>query len=218
MYSNAVLSFVFNRNNLTFLLNISRDVPEDLGVALFGYVLPFLLLLTLVTNLLIVIVLWQPHMRTPTNLVLLAMAIADLLTLLSPSPWYFYLYTLGYHRNVIYPPRTCYIFHVMYEVMPALFHTYSIWLTLLLAAQRYNNLAFQVLSLSFSHLTLPLAVTFTCVTSLWHVRGVPYLASSGPFFSFSWQPFSISRRDSLIVSSRQFAFCRTIKSLKDAST
>ena len=135
------LFFIFlPRYNITFLLNISRDVPEDLGVVLFGYVLPFLLVATLITNLLIVLVLSQAHMRTPTNLVLLAMAIADLLTLLSPAPWYFYLYTLGNHRspaNSLYPPRTCYLFHVMYEVLPALFHTYSIWLTLLLAGQRY---------------------------------------------------------------------------------
>ena len=117
-------------------------MPDDLGVVLFGYVLPFLLVLTLATNLLIVIVLSQSHMRTPTNLVLLAMAIADLLTLLSPAPWYFYLYTLGNHQNALYPPRLCYIFHCMYEVLPALFHTYSIWLTLLLAGQRYAALFF----------------------------------------------------------------------------
>lgn len=111
-------------------------MPDHLGVVLFGYVFPFLLVLTLVTNLLIVWVLAQTHMRTPTNIVLLAMAIADLLTLLLPSPWYFYLYTLGHHQEPIFPVPLCYMFHIMYEVLPALFHTYSIWLTLLLAGQR----------------------------------------------------------------------------------
>lgn len=132
-------------------MNINRDIPTELGVILFGYVLPFLLALTLATNLLIVVVLSQAHMRTSTNLVLLAMAISDLLTILSPAPWYFYLYTLGHHQNAIYPPRNCYLFHCMHEVLPALFHTYSIWLTLLLAGQRLvnvNNICFSALIFS----------------------------------------------------------------------
>lgn len=130
------ITLCVNRHNVTFLLNVSRDVPDTLGVILFGYVLPVLLVLTVATNLLIVVVLSQPHMRTPTNLVLLAMAIADLLTLLLPAPWYIYLYSMGNYQQILYPPLKCYIFHFMYEVLPALFHTYSIWLTLLLAGQR----------------------------------------------------------------------------------
>ena len=115
---------------------MSRDIPEKLRILLFGYVLPNLFALTIITNLLIVAVLSQQHMRTPTNLVLLGMAIADLLTLLIPSPWYIYLFTMGHHHESIYPVKTCYIFHWMYEILPPLFHTYSIWLTLLLAGQR----------------------------------------------------------------------------------
>ncbi|XP_076328604.1 sex peptide receptor-like [Tachypleus tridentatus] len=104
---------------------------------LFGYIMPFLLLVTIVANTLIVVVLAQRHMRTPTNLVLLAMAISDLLTLLFPAPWYFYMYTLGNYNNVLFPIPACYCYHYMYEVIPAFFHTASIWLTLVLAVQRY---------------------------------------------------------------------------------
>ncbi|CAG2114270.1 unnamed protein product, partial [Medioppia subpectinata] len=99
--------------------------------------MPFLLIITIIANTLIVIVLAQTHMRTPTNLVLLAMAIADLLTLLFPAPWYFYMYTFGNHDKILYPPSACYAYHIMIEVLPAFFHTASIWLTLLLAGQRY---------------------------------------------------------------------------------
>ena len=76
-------------------------------------------------------------MITPTNLVLLAMAISDLLTLVFPAPWYFYMYTLENHSEILYPTSACYIYHCMIEVVPAIFHTASIWLTLLLAIQRY---------------------------------------------------------------------------------
>lgn len=80
---------------LDYLVNANRDVPLLYALVMFGYIMPILLLLTIVFNSLIVIVLSQKHLRTSTNLVLLAMAISDLLTLLFPAPWYFYMYTLG---------------------------------------------------------------------------------------------------------------------------
>lgn len=119
-----------------YLMNITRDMPFEYAVVMFGYIMPFLLVITIVANILIVVVLAQRHMRTPTNLVLLAMAIADLLTLLFPAPWYFYMYTLNNHWKVLYPVSACYAYYYMIEVIPAFFHTASIWLTLLLAGQR----------------------------------------------------------------------------------
>lgn len=85
---------------LEYLVNVNRDVPLVYALVMFGYIMPFLLLLTIVFNSLIVIVLSQKHLRTSTNLVLLAMAISDLLTLLFPAPWYFYMYTLGTYLNL----------------------------------------------------------------------------------------------------------------------
>ncbi|XP_013783477.1 sex peptide receptor-like [Limulus polyphemus] len=130
---------IYNLPNLSdiHLLNITQDVPFEYAMPLFGYIMPSLLLVTIVANTLIVVVLAQRHMRTPTNLLLLAMAISDLLTLLFPAPWYFYMYTLGNYNKLLFPPAACYSYHYMYEVIPAFFHTASIWLTLVLAVHRY---------------------------------------------------------------------------------
>ncbi|KAG9508671.1 Sex peptide receptor [Fragariocoptes setiger] len=119
------------------IVNITREYPFDYATIMFGYIMPLVLILTIITNTLVVMVLAQRHMRTPTNIVLFAMAIVDLLTLLAPSPWYFYTYTLGYHDKFLYPPGACYIHHIMIDVIPVFFHTSSIWLALLLAGQRY---------------------------------------------------------------------------------
>ncbi|XP_054711356.1 sex peptide receptor-like [Uloborus diversus] len=123
--------------NIPVLMNVTRDVPLKYAMPLFGYIMPFLLIITVIANTLIVVVLSQRHMRTPTNLVLLAMAISDMLTLFFPAPWYFYMYTLNNHANILFPPTACYAYHTMIEAVPAFFHTASIWLTLLLAVQRY---------------------------------------------------------------------------------
>ncbi|GFS57303.1 sex peptide receptor [Trichonephila clavipes] len=136
-YSNYEDEWIPNADEIPYLINVTRDVPIKYAMPLFGYMMPFLLLITLIANTLIVIVLAQKHMRTPTNLVLLAMAISDLLTLLFPAPWYFYMYTLNNHSKILFPTALCYAYHCMIETIPAFFHTASIWLTLLLAVQRY---------------------------------------------------------------------------------
>ena len=136
-----LINYFLNKSNLTKvtfnLLNVTRDMPIEYAGVMFGYIMPFLLVITIVANILIVLVLSQRHMRTPTNILLLSMAIADLLTLLFPAPWYFYMYTLNYHEQLLYPTSACYAYYYMIEVIPAFFHTASIWFTLLLAGQRY---------------------------------------------------------------------------------
>ncbi|KAJ6221534.1 hypothetical protein RDWZM_000079 [Blomia tropicalis] len=119
------------------LLNVTRGLPVQYVVVLFGYITPVFFLITVVANIMIVLVLSRPDMRSPTNLVLLSMAVADLLTLIFPVPWYFYMYTLGEYRYFLHPALLCNLYAYMVDVLPAFFHTASIWCTLLLACQRY---------------------------------------------------------------------------------
>ena len=119
------------------LLNATAFFPIEYAMVMFGSFMPFIIVITLIANSLVIIVLSQRHMRTPTNIVLLAMTISDLSTLLFPAPWYFYMYTLGNHVKVLHPIGACYAFYCMLEMIPNVFHTSSIWLTLLLAGQRY---------------------------------------------------------------------------------
>lgn len=123
-------------NNHTDYLNISNELPIKYALPMYGYAMPLLLLVTIVANTLIVVVLSKKHMRTPTNAVLMAMALSDMFTLLFPAPWLFYMYTFGNHYKPLSPVGACYAWNVMNEVIPMLFHTASIWLTLALAVQR----------------------------------------------------------------------------------
>ena len=75
--------------------DLNHQWPLRYALPLYGYVMPLLLAVTIVANTLIVVVMSRRHMRTPTNLVLMAMAVSDMLTLLLPAPWLLYLYTFG---------------------------------------------------------------------------------------------------------------------------
>ncbi|XP_053648445.2 sex peptide receptor-like [Cherax quadricarinatus] len=123
--------------NATDFLNVSNLYPLDLAMPLYGYAMPVLLLVTTVANTIIVAVLGQQHMRSPTNAVLMAMALSDMLTVLFPEPVFFYMYTLNNHAKPLYPQAACYAWGFLHEDIPNLFHTASIWLTVALAVQRY---------------------------------------------------------------------------------
>ncbi|CAH4037499.1 unnamed protein product [Pieris brassicae] len=118
-------------------LNVTCQFPVNYAEPMYGYIAPFLLATTTVANTLIVVVLSRRHMRTPTNVVLMAMALCDMFTMLFPAPWLFYMYTFGNHYKPLSPVQACHAWNYMNDVIPAMFHTASIWLTLALAVQRY---------------------------------------------------------------------------------
>ncbi|RWS15076.1 sex peptide receptor-like protein [Dinothrombium tinctorium] len=176
-------------SELQNLLNATGDVPIEYLIIMFGYIMPFLLIITIVANTLIVVVLSQRHMRTPTNLVLLAMAISDLLTLLFPAPWYFYMFTLGNHSKILYPIAACYSFHCMIEVIPAFFHTASIWLTLVLAGQRYIYVCHPTVANSWC--TVP-----RVIRAMFFVFILAFLHQSTRFFDRSFSPVQFEWKNS----------------------
>ncbi|CAJ0934682.1 unnamed protein product, partial [Mesorhabditis belari] len=121
-------------------VNISSLVPLDWAIPLYGYMMPFLVIITTITNCFIVIVLSQKHLRTPTNGVLLAMAITDLMTGLTSIPWFIYYYTLkGYAIDQVYGMDrfSCFAFRYLFDSIPSVLHTTATWLTVFLAVQRY---------------------------------------------------------------------------------
>jgi len=76
-------------------------------------------------------------MRSPTNLILVAIATSDALTGAWSLPVAIYLFVLGAYRDWM-PHSWCFVYFCLTEHLPTVFHTASIWLTVGLAAQRYN--------------------------------------------------------------------------------
>ena len=105
-------------------------------VVVSGFVCPILAIVTILCNILVCVVLLKKNMRTPTNVVLVAMALSDMLTGVWPMPCFIYFYTLGNWAEWL-PYRWCGIYDILIEYMPTIFHTASIWLTVALAIQRY---------------------------------------------------------------------------------
>lgn len=94
--------------------------------SIYRYIAPFLLATTTIANTLIVVVLSRRHMRTPTNVVLMAMALCDMFTMLFPAPWLFYMYTFGNHYKPLSPVRACQAWNYMNEVSALMTDIYYI--------------------------------------------------------------------------------------------
>lgn len=109
---------------------------RSIDILISGYISPILVPLIVITNGLICIVLLQRHMRTPTNLLLVAMAVSDTLTGAFPIPGFLYFYTAGNYRDYV-PYAWCYAWEALTVNLPTVCHTASIWLTVALAGQRY---------------------------------------------------------------------------------
>ena len=121
----------------------SRDVIEGLlldsngfVVPINGYLCPLIFLFTLVTNSLVCAILVRKNMRTPTNVLLVAIAVSDLLTGVWPLPCYIFFFTMGRYVDWV-PYNWCFLYYCLTDFLPTIFHTASIWLTVSLAGQRY---------------------------------------------------------------------------------
>ncbi|XP_041372776.1 sex peptide receptor-like [Gigantopelta aegis] len=118
------------------ILFLPRQFPGKYSVPINGYISPILVLLTIFNNTLVCVVLLKRHMRSPTNVLLAAMAISDMLTGVFPVPIFVYLFGTERFKDYV-PYDWCFAYKYLAEYIPIIFHTASIWLTMALAIQRY---------------------------------------------------------------------------------
>lgn len=114
--------------------------PLAIALPLYGYVLPVVVVVTLVTNVFIVVVLSKKHLRTPSNLILLSMAVCEAFTGLVSLPYMLFFYSLkGYESERLegLPRFWCEQGVFLIEHIPTMLHTAIIWQTVFLAIQRY---------------------------------------------------------------------------------
>ena len=100
--------------------------PPTYYVILQGVCAPLIIIISTVLNSLIAVVLLQKQLRSPTNILLLAIALYDTLTGLFPFPGYIYIFT--FKKCDDYMPYNYGWFHrINYQILPFVFHTCSIW-------------------------------------------------------------------------------------------
>uniref|UniRef100_A0AC35U4K6 G_PROTEIN_RECEP_F1_2 domain-containing protein n=1 Tax=Rhabditophanes sp. KR3021 TaxID=114890 RepID=A0AC35U4K6_9BILA len=123
------------------------SLEHKLEAIVYGSIFPFLIFIVVVANVFIALILSQKHMITPTNVVLRYMAIFDLCVGLVPLPWTFFFYTLRFNEHLDETQLWwCNMYKYSMDALPPFFHNSAMWLTVLLAGQRYISIEYPIQS------------------------------------------------------------------------
>ena len=152
-------------NNNSVSLNwypFEPKCPPMYYVFLQGIFAPLIIIISTILNSLIAVVLLQKHLRSPTNILLLAIALYDTLTGLFPFPVYIFIFTFRQCKD--YVPYNYGWFHrINHDLLPFIFHTCSIWVKTFdfLFTYRFHFFFLRILDYGrFSDSTLYLCLSF----------------------------------------------------------
>ncbi|XP_061174138.1 sex peptide receptor-like [Saccostrea echinata] len=136
IFYHNVTSMESLNHNFTVNVNNSDEYittnPESVRV-INGFVIPSLAVIILITNTVVIAVFKRQKTYGASQAGLVGVAVSDSLTMLFPAPFYFVEYGLQYQI----PCEFISMKNWISLFMPTITHTASIWLTLLLATQRY---------------------------------------------------------------------------------
>lgn len=129
----------YNRNTIQRNFCHAFDYPYG-DTVIYGYSLPILSVVSLFLNSLAILVFMTTNCKSPTNMILVALALSDTLALCAIGPMLFIVYGLGNKEKILRYPFC--IYHDYSYYVANMFHILSIWLTTLLGFQRYSVVAF----------------------------------------------------------------------------
>lgn len=163
-------------NNSTGILETGPNAQQHL-VIVNGYVVPILAVIVLVANVIVIVVLRKQQTYGASQAGLVSVAISDTLTLLLPAPFYFYQYAL-HHYYVEY--ALCEPMDWISIYLPTITHTASIWLTVVLTAQRYLYVCHPFVAREMCTLrntTISIIITYVvaCVTHIFRAFVFDYV-------------------------------------------
>ncbi|CAJ0609553.1 unnamed protein product [Cylicocyclus nassatus] len=142
-----------------YLMPLSHN--RQLEQVAYGQIFPSLVLLAVLANVTVALVLSRKNMVSPTNVVLKYMAIADLLVGIVPLPWTIFFYSMGnYNKMYNLELWWCYLNKFSMDAFPPLFHNIAMWLTVLLAGQRYVSISYPLHSRGISNVRNVRRATF----------------------------------------------------------
>ncbi|KAF8354337.1 sprr-2 [Pristionchus pacificus] len=139
---------------------------------IYGKIFPILVIFVVVANILVALVLSKRHMVTPTNVVLKYMAIADLFVGLTPLPWTMFYFTFRNIENARMELWWCYVQKYSMDAFPPIFHNIAMWLTVLLAGQRFISISYPMYSRSLCNVANVRICTFV-IGAISLVCGLP---------------------------------------------
>ncbi|GMS95647.1 hypothetical protein PENTCL1PPCAC_17822, partial [Pristionchus entomophagus] len=135
-----------NECTLAYAMQFEDQDTDSTMKILYGFVLPILVLLVIITNGVVVLILrTQRITRSPVE-PLFWMGISALSMAISPLPYTIFYYNLGHWNDGQHTQFLCLLRKMCMEELPFLFNTIITFLTLLLGIQRFIAVQFPLRS------------------------------------------------------------------------
>ena len=135
LFDNDSFSEILNEDFDSYVLN-PWAWTKDGGTTVKALFLPVVATITIATNILFVSTFIREKMISATSVILIAIGVSDSLTVLIPSCAAVYMYVDGEFPDYI-PYNYCRLWGYLTKYLPTITHNASVWLTLVLAIQRY---------------------------------------------------------------------------------
>ncbi|XP_061188461.1 sex peptide receptor-like [Saccostrea echinata] len=123
--------------------NFCDPFPYPSPFEIYAVLCPAIALLTLFTNILVIVVFTKKHLLSPTSVLLIGLAVSDILAGNIISPPFIYAYGIADTSQPL-PYPMC-LFYDYGSILAALFHQTSVWITMALGIQRYVVVSFPIL-------------------------------------------------------------------------
>lgn len=118
----------------------------DFEKPMYGYLWPILVIFTTCCNFVVIGGFLRKHMRTPTNVILVFLAISDSMTGIVTLPVTFYVFT---NEHELLSKDWCNATMITRLYISRAFHTVSVWETLLLGVHRFLQVRYPNLAQKF---------------------------------------------------------------------
>lgn len=107
----------------------------------YGYVGPIITFFVTIMNILLIATIIKGNFRTSTHAVMVAIAIADILTGIIPVPFNIQVFSVKRSKDFL-KIEWCYIFEICQVILPTVFHLISLSLTVGLSIERFFVVSF----------------------------------------------------------------------------
>lgn len=160
-------------SSMNLALHLKSESPEvyDFNVTIYGYILPSIAFIVITVNILMIAVFARGNFRSATHVVLIGLAAANIIQVISIIIPSIYFYNLGFAEEYV-PYDWCALRNLLLTSIPKICTIWARLLTTILSIQRYIIVSFPIMARSILKVkrTIVIIAVLLCISVLFNLK------------------------------------------------
>lgn len=160
-------------SSMNLALHLKSESPEvyDFNVTIYGYILPSIAFIVITVNILMIAVFARGNFRSATHVVLIGLAAANIIQVISIIIPSIYFYDLGFAEEYV-PYYWCALRNLLLTSIPKISTIWARLLTTILSIQRYIIVSFPIMARSILKVkrTIVIIAVLLCISVLFNLK------------------------------------------------